>query len=211
MTPDISAGRAMMIFHGVGSTKEFSAACCTEFAVNGFIVFCMNRQHKDQEGAFEWVYNHAADYGASPQKIWMYGYSAGAFLIAGFMKNDFIREHAAGLLVGGGCNGDCRREFTNDKNLPPVLLFGDVVRDKHFRNAKKAYDTAHAMGKDVSLFDVPKLKHVDPINLMKIHNNKLEFPLYEKMMTMAFEWLKNPHKSECKTVDKSSLAVTDCE
>jgi len=210
-TPDISGGRAIMVSHGVGSTKAFSASCCTEFAVNGFIVFCVNRQHRVQEGVFEWVHNHAADYGANPQKIFMYGYSMGAFLIEGFMKNDFIRGHAAGILVGGGCNGDCVREFTNDKKLPPVLMFGDTKRDKLFRNAGKVFPKAHSRGKDVSLFDVPNLKHCDPLNLRKVYNNKLDIPLYEKMMTMAFEWLKNPHRSECKKVDKISLAVADCE
>jgi len=172
----------------------------------------MNRKPKDQNGAFEWVFKHAVDYGANPNDIWLFGYSMGSYLIADLMSQVFVRSHAAGVIVGGGINNVSRTQYSDEaKNLPPLLMFGDISGDKLFRSAGRAYTKATGNGKNVRLINIPGIKHVDVLDVGKVFNKKMSFELYEKMMVLTFEWLRTqPAKSKCTELNYMTLETEDC-
>lgn len=87
---------AMLFLHGgcwsVGSVDAAQEVCARLAAETGFVVFCAAYRQApehpfptpfyDAYASLRWVYKHAAEYGADPQRVYLAGESAGGNLAA---------------------------------------------------------------------------------------------------------------------------------
>jgi len=186
MIPDNSGGRVLVILGGQGSSKESQAAMCSEFAVNGFIVFCMNRGWQfDFSCVSDWVSEHAAEYGGNPRDISMYGFSMGSAIVGWMLKNDHFRYNMARLIVSGYVTYDYVNAVQNTRRLPPILMIGDTKNDWRMGNAPAIYNDAVKRRKSMTWLDIDAFGHTDWFDFRKLWNNRDKMRLYPKMMAMA--------------------------
>ncbi len=112
---------AILAIHGgawVAGDKRFDALHCRKMAEQGYVVMAINYRlapkHKhpaqidDCREALRWLKNHAQEYHIDPERLGVWGYSAGGHLAALLSTDRKTQDPAIKVCVAGGAPVDLR-------------------------------------------------------------------------------------------------------
>lgn len=125
---------AILAIHGgawVAGDKRFDALHCRKMAEQGYVVMAINyrlapkhkhpAQIEDCREALRWLRDHAAEYHIDPEKLGVWGYSAGGHLAALLATDRKLEDPSIRVCVAGGAPVDLRMIPEDSKALAGFL------------------------------------------------------------------------------------------